>query len=112
VFINEHHFQLQTHFAERMFLSERMTAFYECDHLTRLYLNFLNVNVIYKPVNYYSMWIMGRRKSTSRPHKSRRTVEGRCPKCTTIVRFNVSGPVGNEIYECIGCRSKFPIDEL
>ena len=55
---------------------------------------------------------MGRRKSTSRPHKTRRTVEGRCPKCTTIVRFNVSGPVGSEIYECIGCRSKFPIDEL
>jgi hypothetical protein len=79
---------------------------------TRLYLNFVNVNVIYKPVNYYSMWIMGRRKTTARPHKSRRTVEGRCPKCTTIVRFNVSGPVGSEIYECIGCRSKFPIDEL
>jgi len=55
---------------------------------------------------------MGRRKSTSRPHKSRRTVEGRCPKCTTIVRFTVSGSVGNEIYECMGCRSKFHIDEL
>ncbi|MDW0127703.1 MAG: hypothetical protein QOK87_04935 [Nitrososphaeraceae archaeon] len=72
----------------------------------------IKFNVIYKPVKYYSNWIMGRRKSTSRPHKSRRTVEGRCPKCTTIVRFNVSGSVGNEIYECIGCRSKFPIDEL
>ena len=55
---------------------------------------------------------MGRRKSTSRPHKTRRTVEGRCPKCTTIVRFNVGGPVGNEIYECMGCRSKFNINEL
>jgi hypothetical protein len=73
---------------------------------------FTNFNVIYKPVNYYPNRIMGRRKSTSRPHKSRRTVEGRCPKCTTIVRFNVSGSVGNEIYECIGCRSKFHIDEL
>jgi hypothetical protein len=36
-----------------MFLNENMTAFYECDPLTRLYLNFLKVNVIYKPVNYY-----------------------------------------------------------
>lgn len=41
-----------------------------------------------------------------------RTVEGRCPKCTTIVRFNVSGQVGDEIYECTGCMSKFHIDTL
>jgi hypothetical protein len=73
---------------------------------------FTKFNVIYKPVHYNPNKIMGRRKSTSRPHKSRRTVEGKCPKCTTIVRFNVSGSVGNEIYECIGCRSKFHIDEL
>jgi RNase P subunit RPR2 len=77
-----------------------------------MHLNFTMSNVIYKSVNCYSIWIMGRRKTTSRPHKTRRTVEGRCPKCTTIVRFNVSGSVGNEIYECMGCRSKFHIDEL
>jgi hypothetical protein len=28
------------------------------------------------------------------------------------VRFNVSGPVGDEIYECKGCMSKYHIDEL
>jgi hypothetical protein len=47
----------------------------------------------------------------ARPVK-KATVDGRCPKCTTIVKFNVSGPVGDEIYECTGCMSKFHIDEL
>lgn len=52
-----------------------------------------------------------RRKMAARPVK-KATVDGRCPKCTTIVKFNVSGPVGDEIYECTGCMSKFHIDEL
>jgi hypothetical protein len=28
------------------------------------------------------------------------------------VRFNVSGQVGNEIYECMGCTTKYKVDEL
>jgi len=55
----------------------------------------------------------GRRKRTiGKPQRKIRSVQGRCPKCTTIVRFNVTGPVGKEIYECVGCTTKFPIDEL
>jgi hypothetical protein len=55
----------------------------------------------------------GRRKRTiGKPQRKTRSVQGRCPKCTTIVRFNVTGPVGKEIYECVGCTTKFPIDEL
>ncbi|MGI0012560.1 MAG: hypothetical protein ACREBU_03830 [Nitrososphaera sp.] len=53
-----------------------------------------------------------RRKSLARPARRSRRVDGRCPKCTTIVKFNVAGPVGDEIYECTGCMSKFHIDEL
>jgi phage FluMu protein Com len=52
-----------------------------------------------------------RRKMIARPTK-KATVDGRCPKCTTIVKFSVSGPVGDEIYECTGCMSKFHIDDL
>ena len=68
---------------------------------------------IYKRV-YQLQWnIMGSRKRrTVKPQRKTRSVEGRCPKCTTIVRFNVSGPVGDEIYECKGCMSKYHIDEL
>ncbi|HXV47141.1 MAG TPA: hypothetical protein VD736_10770 [Nitrososphaera sp.] len=53
-----------------------------------------------------------RRKTLARPARKSRRVDGRCPKCTTIVKFNVSGPVGDEIYECTGCMSKFHISEL
>ena len=53
-----------------------------------------------------------RRKAAARPMKRTAMVDGRCPKCTTIVKFKVSGPVGDEIYECTGCMSKFHIDEL
>ena len=53
-----------------------------------------------------------RKRRTIKPQRKTRSVEGRCPKCTTIVRFNVSGPVGDEIYECKGCMSKYHIDEL
>ena len=69
------------------------------------------IQVVYKTVNGFQ-YEMGRRRSTAKPQKKRRTVEGRCPKCTTIVRFNVGGQVGDEIYECTGCMSKFHIDEL
>jgi hypothetical protein len=56
---------------------------------------------------------MGSRKRASvKPRKKIRGVEGRCPKCTTIVRFRVSGPVGDEVFECMGCMSKFHVDEL
>jgi hypothetical protein len=55
----------------------------------------------------------GRRKRTiGKPQRKARSVQGRCPKCTTIVRFNVTGQVGKEIYECVGCTTKFPIDML
>jgi hypothetical protein len=53
-----------------------------------------------------------RRKTLVRPARKSRRVDGRCPKCTTIVKFNVSGPIGDEIYECTGCMSKFHISEL
>jgi hypothetical protein len=53
-----------------------------------------------------------RRKTLARPARKSRRVDGRCPRCTTIVKFNVSGPVGDEIYECTGCMSKFSIHEL
>lgn len=58
--------------------------------------------------------IMGgrRRRRLIRPQTKSRSVQGRCPKCTTVVKFNVSGPVGKEIYECSACLSKYPIDEL
>ena len=70
-------------------------------------------NLIYKSVKA-SLICMGsrRRKTIVRPGGRGRRVDGRCPKCTTIVKFNVSGPVGDEIYECTGCMSKFLIDEL
>lgn len=67
---------------------------------------------IYKQVRSYSYKLGSRRRSRIKPVRKTRTVEGRCPKCTTIVRFNVSGQVGDEIYECTGCMSKFPIDSL
>jgi len=54
----------------------------------------------------------GRRRKTIKPQRKTRSTQGKCPKCTTIVRFNVSGPVGKEIYECTSCLSKYPIDEL
>jgi hypothetical protein len=61
----------------------------------------------------YMLDMGGRRKRTiGKPQRKIRSVQGRCPKCTTIVRFNVTGPVGKEIYECVGCTTKFPIDEL
>jgi hypothetical protein len=53
-----------------------------------------------------------RRKTIIKPQRRIRTVQGRCPKCTTIVRFNVKGPVGDEIYECTGCLTKYHIDQL
>jgi len=53
-----------------------------------------------------------RKRRTIKPQRKTKSVEGRCPKCTTIVRFNVSGPVGDEIYECKGCMSKYHINEL
>ncbi len=53
-----------------------------------------------------------RRKTITKPQRRSRTVEGRCPKCTTIVRFKVSGQVGNENYECMQCMSKYNVDEL
>jgi hypothetical protein len=71
----------------------------------------IRIHVVYKTV-YGFLYEMGRRRSAAKPQKKRRTVEGRCPKCTTIVRFNVGGQVGDEIYECTGCMSKFHIDEL
>ncbi|HEY8523211.1 MAG TPA: hypothetical protein VIL14_05570 [Nitrososphaeraceae archaeon] len=52
-----------------------------------------------------------RKRRTIKPQRKTKSVEGRCPKCTTIVRY-VSGPVGDEIYECKGCMSKYHIDEL
>lgn len=56
---------------------------------------------------------MGSRKRTrTKPQRRRNTVDGRCPKCTTIVRFNVSGAVGDEQYECTGCMSKYHVDDL
>lgn len=53
-----------------------------------------------------------RKRKTARPIKKSKSTDGRCPKCKTIVRFNVSGPVGSEIYECIGCTTKYKVDEL
>jgi hypothetical protein len=53
-----------------------------------------------------------RRRRILRPPRKTRSAQGRCPKCTTIVKFNVSGPVGKEVYECTGCTTKFPINEL
>ncbi|MGI0020876.1 MAG: hypothetical protein ACREAY_10455 [Nitrososphaera sp.] len=41
-----------------------------------------------------------------------RMTDGKCPKCTTIVKFKVSGDVGKEIYECTSCMSKWSIDQL
>lgn len=69
---------------------------------------------IYKTVPFPCLCYMGsrRRKAAARPMKRTAMVDGRCPKCTTIVKFKVSGPVGDEIYECTGCMSKFHIDEL
>ena len=52
-----------------------------------------------------------RKRKTARPVRKTKSTEGRCPKCKTIVRFNVSGQVGSEIYECIGCTTKYKIDE-
>ena len=68
---------------------------------------------IYKRA-YQLQWnnMGSRKRRTVKPQRKTRSVEGRCPKCTTIVRFNVSGPVGDEIYECKGCMSKYHIDEL
>ncbi|HEX5519301.1 MAG: hypothetical protein ACTHJ7_05865 [Candidatus Nitrosocosmicus sp.] len=53
-----------------------------------------------------------RKRKTSRPVKKSRSTDGRCPKCKTIVKFNVSGQVGNEIYECASCTTKYKVDEL
>ena len=53
-----------------------------------------------------------RKRKTTRPIKKTKSTYGRCPKCKTIVRFNVSGQVGNEIYECMGCTTKYKVDEL
>jgi transposase-like protein len=53
-----------------------------------------------------------RRKAAARPMSRARMTDGKCPKCTTIVKFKVSGDVGKEIYECTSCMSKFSIDEL
>jgi hypothetical protein len=53
-----------------------------------------------------------KRRTIAKSQKKSRSVEGRCPRCTTIVRFNVSGPVGNEIFECTGCMSKYHVDDL
>jgi transcription elongation factor Elf1 len=53
-----------------------------------------------------------KRKTIIRPQRKTRSTQGRCPKCSTIVKFLVSGPIGKEIYECTGCMTKFPIDEL
>jgi hypothetical protein len=70
---------------------------------------------IYKTVSIcsYRYFMGGRRRRTLvKPQRKTRTTQGRCPKCTTIVKFNVSGPVGKEIYECTSCLSKYPIDQL
>ncbi len=53
-----------------------------------------------------------RKRKTARPMKKTKSTEGRCPKCKTIVRFNVSGQIGNEIFECTGCTTKYKVDEL
>ncbi|HEY0579141.1 MAG TPA: hypothetical protein VGC75_00395 [Candidatus Nitrosocosmicus sp.] len=53
-----------------------------------------------------------RKRKTARPIKRTKSTDGRCPKCKTIVRFNVSGPVGSEIYECMGCTTKYKVDDL
>ncbi|HZD81863.1 MAG TPA: hypothetical protein VE076_03205 [Nitrososphaeraceae archaeon] len=53
-----------------------------------------------------------KRRTIAKSQKKSRSVEGRCPRCTTIVRFNVSGPVGDEIFECTGCMSKYHVDDL
>ncbi|MCC2649685.1 MAG: hypothetical protein K0R16_2491 [Nitrososphaeraceae archaeon] len=42
-----------------------------------------------------------RKRRTIKPQRKTKSVEGR-----------VSGPVGDEIYECKGCMSKYHIDEL
>jgi hypothetical protein len=53
-----------------------------------------------------------KRKTIVKSQRTTRSTQGRCPKCSTIVRFLVSGPVGKEMYECTGCMTKYPIDEL
>jgi transcription elongation factor Elf1 len=53
-----------------------------------------------------------RRRTSLKTQKKSRSVEGRCPRCTTIVRFTVSGPVGNEIFECTGCTTKYHVNDL
>lgn len=71
------------------------------------------VSQVYKSAQRDSILFMGSRRRTKiRPHRKSRSIDGRCPKCTTIVKFTVSGPVGDEIYECTGCTSKFHVDEL
>ena len=71
------------------------------------------IDQIYKSVKVALKYMGSRRRRTiAKPHKKSRSVEGRCPRCTTIVRFNVSGPVGDEIFECTGCMSKYHVDDL
>ena len=53
-----------------------------------------------------------KRRTIAKSQKKSRSAEGRCPRCTTIVRFNVSGQVGNEIFECTGCMSNNHVDDL
>ena len=53
-----------------------------------------------------------RRRTIIKPQGRTRSTRGRCPKCATIVKFNVTGQIGKEIYECTGCTTKFPIDQL
>jgi transcription elongation factor Elf1 len=53
-----------------------------------------------------------RRRMIVKPQGRTRSTRGRCPKCATIVKFNVTGQIGKEIYECTGCTTKFPIDQL
>jgi hypothetical protein len=69
---------------------------------------------IYKTVPFPCWCYMGsrRRKSTARPMSRARMTDGKCPKCTTIVKFKVSGDVGKEIYECTSCMTKWSLDQL
>ncbi len=53
-----------------------------------------------------------RRRTVIKPMRKTRLVDGRCPKCTTIIKFKVSGQTGKEIYECTGCMSKYHIEDL
>ena len=67
---------------------------------------------VYKTVKFNWLTMGSRKRASLKPRKKIRGVEGRCPKCTTIVRFHVSGPIGDEIFECMGCMSKFHVDDL